>query len=117
MVKIIKKDYPWIVRIEDKIGKNSGKPYQAIALGFIEVKDKDAKDPKNKYKTSYFNFFDERDLLKLASAAENSYQRLKYERDKEKEAEKGENQSQQAQQPTPNEPAAYDDFDDDIPFD
>ena len=117
MVKVIKKDYPWTIIIEDKLGKNSGKMYQSIAVAFTEVKDKDAKDPKDKYKTSYFNFFDERDLLKLASAAENAYQRLKYERDKEKEANKDNNQSQSAQQPAQNEPAAYDDFDDDIPFD
>lgn len=117
MVKVIKKDYPWTIIIEDKVSKNTGKQYQAISVAFTDVKNKDAKDPKEKYETKYFNLFDERDLLKLSSAAENAYQRLKYEREREKEIDKMNRQNQEEPQPAQAKPAAYDDLDDDIPFD
>lgn len=86
-MKIIKKDYPFTVIIEDKIGKTSLKPYQAISVSYTE-KNIHATGEDDKYKTTYFNFFDERDLLKLATTCENAYQRLKFERDKEKQAQK-----------------------------
>lgn len=87
-MKIIKKDYPFTVIIEDKFGKTSGKMYQSICVSHSTVKDKDAQDPKDRYETTYFNFFDERDLLKLSSLAENSYMVLKAEREAEKQGRK-----------------------------
>lgn len=84
MEKIIKKDYPFTVIVEDKIGKNSGKLYQAISVLHTSVKNKDAIDPKEKYETTYFNFFDERDLLKLSSLTENTYTELKKARQADK---------------------------------
>lgn len=35
-MKLIKKDYPFAVIIEDKIGKQSLKPYQSISVSFTE---------------------------------------------------------------------------------
>lgn len=123
-MKVLKKDYPWTIVIEDKIGRTSGKMYQSISIGFTSVKDKDAKDSKDKYKTEWLNFFDEKDLLKLSSTAENAYQRLNYEREKEKAARKNAApaQTQPVAQPTQQpvapaaqSPDAYPELDDD-PF-
>lgn len=121
MVKLVKKDYPWTIVIEDKVGKTSGKLYQSISIGFTSVKDKNAKDNKDKYKTDWLNFFDEKDLLKLSSTAENAYQRLNFEREKEKAARKDAAPAP-AQQPAPQPVAqptpaanAYPELDDD-PF-
>lgn len=115
MVKIVKKDYPWKVIIEDKVSKKTGKTYQSIGIGFTE-KNAQATCDAEKYKTTWLNLFDEDDLLKGASTFENVYQRLKFERDKEREANKQasrQNQPAPAQQPQ----NAYSDLDDDIPFD
>lgn len=90
MEKIIKKDYPFTVIIEDKKSKNTGKPYIAISVLHTKVKNKDAIDPKEKYETTYFNFFDGGDLLKLSSLCENSYIELTGEKNKERQAKKQE---------------------------
>lgn len=82
-MKIVKNDYPFKVIIEDKKSKNTGKEYQAISLAFTE-KNINATCDAEKYKTTFINFFDERDLLKLSSVAENAYQTLKAEREKER---------------------------------
>ena len=86
-MKIVKNDYPFKVIIEDKKSKNTGKEYQAISLAFTE-KNINATCEAEKYKTTFINFFDERDLLKLSSVAENAYTELKEEREKEKQAKK-----------------------------
>ena len=118
MLKIVKKDYPWTVIIEDKISKNTGKKYQSIGIGFTE-KNAQATCDAEKYKTTWLNLFNEDDLLKGASTFENVYQRLKFERDKEKEKEK----DRAANKPeTPKAPApqgwenAPEELDDDISF-
>ena len=80
-MKIVKKDYPFKVIIEDKKSKNTGKEYQAISLAFTE-KNINATCEAEKYKTTFINFFDERDLLKLSSVAENAYTELKEERER-----------------------------------
>ena len=82
-MKIVKNDYPFKVIIEDKKSKNTGKEYQSISLAFTE-KNINATCEAEKYKTTFINFFDERDLLKLSSVAENAYQTLKAEREKER---------------------------------
>ena len=82
-MKIVKNDYPFKVIIEDKKSKNTGKEYQSISLAFTE-KNINATCDAEKYKTTFINFFDERDLLKLSSVAENAYQTLKSEREKER---------------------------------
>lgn len=82
-MKIVKNDYPFKVIIEDKKSKNTGKEYQAISLAFTE-KNINATCEAEKYKTTFINFFDERDLLKLSSVAENAYTELKAEREKER---------------------------------
>jgi hypothetical protein len=87
MLKIVKKDYPWTVLIADKIGKNSGKKYQSIGLRFTE-KNPNATCKDDEYKSTWLSFFDERDLLKLASTAENAYQALKAAREAERAEEK-----------------------------
>lgn len=80
-MKIVKNDYPFKIIIEDKKSKNTGKEYQAISLAFTE-KNINATCEAEKYKTTYINFFDERDLLKLSSVAENAYTELKEERER-----------------------------------
>lgn len=110
-MKIYKNDYPWTVIVEDKIGKNSGKPYTDISIGFKEKNIK-ATCEADKYKTTWFHFLDEAVLLKGATTFENVYQRIKFERDKEKEKSRQEAKPQQqvkSQQ-------AYSDLNDDIPF-
>ena len=111
-MKIVKKDYPWTVIIEDKVSKKTGKTYQSIGIGFTE-KNAQATCDAEKYKTTWLNLFDEDDLLKGASTFENVYQRLKFERDKERAANK------QDAPKAPAQPAPAEDippFDDDIPF-
>lgn len=80
-MKIVKNDYPFKIIIEDKKSKNTGKDYQSISLAFTE-KNINATCEAEKYKTTFINFFDERDLLKLSSVAENAYQTLKAERER-----------------------------------
>lgn len=87
-MKIVKKDYPFDVIIQDKIGKTSGKPYTQISIAFTSVKNKEAKDPKEKYETTYFNFFDEKDLLKLSSLCENAYTSLRTQKQEDREVAK-----------------------------
>lgn len=108
-MKIVKKDYPFTIIIEDKVGKNSGKPYQSISVIHTSIKNKEAKDPKEKYESVYFNFFDERDLLKLSSLAENTYIELKNARGLEK--------SEKKETPQENNSAtSSEELDDDLPF-
>ena len=105
-MKIVKKDYPFTIIIEDKTSKTTFKKYQAISLAYTE-KNKNATNDDNKYKTTFINFFDERDLLKLSSVAENAYQVLKEERERERKAEK---QSEEVEKTS-------DDFiNDEVPF-
>lgn len=108
MKKIIKRDYPFTVIIDDKISKKSGKQYQAISIAYTSVKNKDATDTKEKYKTMYFNFFDGVDLLKLSSLCENSYIELTKQRGEERKSKK--------QETTHTSTASVDLPDDDIPF-
>lgn len=82
MERIIKKDYPFTVIIEDKIGKTSGKMYQSISLGHTSIKNKEATNPQDKYQTNWFGFFDEKDLLKLANLVNSAYNTLKEQRGK-----------------------------------
>ena len=109
MEKIINKDYPFTIIVEDKVSKNNGKEYQAISIMHTSIKNKDAKDPKEKYETKYFNFFDERDLLKLSSLANKTYAEIK----KARSLEKQESYTQE----TNYESNVSDDLpDDDLPF-
>ena len=111
MEKIIRKDYPWTVTVEDKISQKTGKLYQSIGVGFTSVKNKEATDPQQKYETKWFNLFNEEDLLKGSAIFENTYQRLKLAREKDKQADKEEHKAvQEAPVNT------YPDLDDDIPF-
>lgn len=110
MVKIIKKDYPWTIIVEDKISKNQN-PYVSIGVGFTE-KDNQAQSEAEEYKTKWTNLVRLEDLLKLSSSAENAYQQYKFRKDAEKQASK---QSAPAQT-KPATQNAYTDMDDDIPF-
>ena len=87
-MKINNKDYPFTILVEDKVGKTSGKLYQSISIGHTSVKDKNAIDPKAKYKTDFINFFDEKDLLKLAQLCTLTYNKIKSEREQIKQGEK-----------------------------
>ena len=87
-MKLNKKDYPFTILVEDKIGKTSGKLYQSISIGYTSVKDKMATDPRAKYKTDFINFFDEKDLLKLAQLCNLTYNQIKTERELAKQGEK-----------------------------
>ena len=114
MEKIINKDYPFTIIVEDKVSKNNGKEYQAISIMHTSIRNKDAKDPKEKYETKYFNFFDDRDLLKLSSLAENTYIELKNARGADKKAV---NETELDDKKIENgEPIFNEQLDDDIPF-
>lgn len=103
-MKLIKKDYPFTIIIEDKLSKSSGKMYQSISIGHTSVKDKGAIDPKEKYKTEWLSFFDEKDLLKLSSLCDNIYRDLKDNK-----------QSKPRSEPV-NDTASYENLDDNLPF-
>lgn len=113
-MKVVKKDYPFSITIEDKIGKTSGKMYQAIGVSYTRVKNKDATDPKEKYETVYINFFDESELLKLSSLAENAYLELNNAREEEKKQKKEEDKLTKGMTPPTIESSPL--LDDDIPF-
>lgn len=87
-MRIIKDDYPFKFIVEDKIGKTSGKLYQSISLAHTIVANKDATDPKEKYKTEWIGFFDEKDLLKLSKLCQTTYDSVKLERENQKKANK-----------------------------
>ena len=87
-MKLNIKDFPFLILVEDKVGKTSGKLYQSISLGLISVKDRKATNPKDKYKTDFISFFDEKDLLKLSQLCISSYNKIKAERETIKESEK-----------------------------
>jgi hypothetical protein len=72
-MKILHKDFPFTVIVEDKIGRTSGKLYRAISVGYTSIKNRAATNPEEKYTTTWLNFVDPRDLLKLAAAAETAY--------------------------------------------
>ena len=72
----LKKDYPFTVIAEDKISK-AGKGYTKISIGFTSVKDKDAQNVSDRYHTTWINFIDSTDLLKLSTICENAYQQMK----------------------------------------
>jgi len=82
-MKITKEKYPFTVIIEDKISQ-SGKPYQSIAVKYVQ-KAKDYTEDNKKYDKTFFNFFDEGDLLTLSSLCEAAYQHLAVARQKERE--------------------------------
>lgn len=91
-MKLSSKDYPFIILVEDKISQSSGKLYQAISLGYTSVKNREALDPKEKYKTDFINFFDEKELLKLAELCNNTYTKIRNARELAKKEEKDEEQ-------------------------
>lgn len=84
-MKITKEKYPFTVTIEDKMSMSSGKIYQAISIKHI-TKAKDYSETNKNYDKTFFNFFDEADLLTLSSLCEAAYQTLANARQKEKEA-------------------------------
>lgn len=83
MVKIMKKDYPWTIIVEDKVGKNSGKPYVSIGIGFTE-KNKNSTCEADQYSKKWVNLVNIDNLLKLSSGLESAYQNYKTEKDWEK---------------------------------
>lgn len=113
-MKIVKKDYPFTITIEDKIGKTSGKVYQSIGVSYTRIKNKDATDPKEKYETVFINFFDESELLMLSSLAENAYLELNNVREEEKKARKEAEKLAKGMTPPTFEPSQL--IDDDIVF-
>jgi len=84
-MKINSEKWPFKIIIEDKIGKTSGKQYQAISIGHT-TKAKDWSETDHKYDTTWFNFFNEGDLLTLASLATAAYQELASARQQERES-------------------------------
>ena len=82
-MKIRKEKYPFTVTIEDKIS-TSGRPYQSIGICHTS-RAKDWSETNKVYDKTYFNFFDESDLLTLSSLCEAAYQHLVAARQKEKE--------------------------------
>lgn len=74
-MRILRKDYPFTVIVEDKVSKN-GKDYTQISIGFTSVKDKDARNVADRYQTTWINFIDKVDLLKLSTLCERTYQQI-----------------------------------------
>lgn len=72
-MRILKKDFPFTVIVEDKVSK-AGNDYQAVSIGYTAVVDKEAKNVSDRYQTTWFNFIDTTNLLKLSSLCENLYQ-------------------------------------------
>ena len=78
-MKIVKKDYPFTIIVENKVSK-AGNKYLSIGLGITE-KNPNATCDEEKYNTKWFNFIDERDLLKLQAVANGAYLTLKEEQE------------------------------------
>lgn len=116
-MKLMKKDFPWIVIAEDKIGKTSMKPYTDIAIGFM-MKNLNPTSDKDKYITTWVHTVDEDVLLRGSSTFENAYQRIKFEREREKQADKQPtSQNQQTPIQSAKEPQTVGDIlDDEIPW-
>lgn len=112
MEKLYISYYPFSVSAETKTSK-AGKQYTSIGI-CQKSKDKDG----NK-KETYFNLIDERDLLIVAQACVNMYDRIMQAKSEEYLANKPVEQVQPAQDnweaPTP-EPVGTE-FNDEIPFD
>lgn len=72
-MRVLKKDYPFTVIVEDKVSK-AGKDYKAVSIGYTAVVDKEAKNMADRYQTTWINFIDTTHLLKLSSLCENVYQ-------------------------------------------
>ena len=85
-MKIVKIDYPFTIIVENKVSK-AGNKYLSIGLGITE-KNPNATCDEEKYNTKWFNFIDERDLLKLQAVANGAYLTLKEEQENEKKAQK-----------------------------
>lgn len=85
-MKIVKKDYPFTIILENKVSK-AGNNYLSIGLGITEKNPNPTCDAE-KYNTKWFNFIDERDLLKLQAVAYGAYTSLKEEVEREKQAHK-----------------------------
>lgn len=116
-MKIMKKDFPWIVIIEKKVGKTSLKPYTDIAIGFM-TRNPNPTSEKDKYITTWIHTVDEDYLLRGSSTFENAYQSLKSEREREKKDEKQPtSQNQQTPIQSAKEPQTVGDvLDDEIPW-
>lgn len=109
-MKIVKKDYPYTIIIENKVSK-AGKNYLSIGLGITE-KNPNATCEAEKYNTKWFNFIDERDLLKLQAVAYGAYTSLKEEVEREKQVKKMGMVKPDLPKTDPNDPF----IDDDIGF-
>ena len=108
MEKIYVSYYPFSVSAETKTSK-AGKQYTSIGVCH-KSKDKDG----NK-KETYFNLINDLDLLVLASACNNMYDRINEEKSKEYLANKQSEQTDEQPDPVPEEQPT-DGLDDDIPF-
>lgn len=92
-MKLIKKDFPFIVMIEDKISKSTLKPYVDTAIG-IKEKNPNPTSLDDKYIVKWFHLREKEDLLKFASICENAYNNRiedeikEHKEKKEKEAKK-----------------------------
>ena len=64
-------NFPFAVYAETKTSQKTGNQYNSISVAFSS-KDKDGKKT-----TTYFNFFDERDLLVLASLCSQAYEKIR----------------------------------------
>lgn len=83
-MKIRKEKYPFTVTIEDKVSKSTFKNYQAISICFT-TRAKDWTEQNKVYDKTYFNFFDESDLLTLSNLCESAYRQLANQRQHERE--------------------------------
>jgi hypothetical protein len=103
------KDYPFSVIYQDKLSNKTGKPYSALSVSFTSILNKEAKDPKDKYKTEYLNFISPEYLLKLGTLCLNAYSQIRNMKAEERAETRGET-APQATAPMP------DDLNDDVPF-
>lgn len=87
-------NFPFAVYAETKVSQKTGNPFTTISVAF-NSKDKDG----NKT-TTYFNFFDERDLLVLASLCSQAYEKIRLAKYVEKFGNK-ETKKESKEQPKP----------------
>ena len=101
-MKLAVSNYPFAVYAETKVSPRTEKEYTSVSVKFA------TKDKNGEKIATYFNLFDERDLLVLANLCNRAYQQITDEKTLERFSSTKEEKEEPKKE---NEP-----IDDDIPF-
>lgn len=102
-MKLAVSNYPFAVYAETKVSPRTEKEYTSVSVKFT------TKDKNGEKIATYFNLFDERDLLVLANLCNRAYQQITDEKTLERFSSTKEEKEEPKKESEP--------IDDDIPFD